>query len=75
MPEEEEEEPPPPPIASRPEKTKSIYTRPVEEESNANGAPLDTNRNPPATPSTPVASSVIPTNPVIPNTGYDCLMH
>ncbi len=29
------EEPPPPPIASRPEKTKSIYTKPVDEDENA----------------------------------------
>ncbi|XP_075236911.1 serine/threonine-protein kinase PAK 3-like protein isoform X2 [Lycorma delicatula] len=28
---EHEEEPPPPPIATRPERTKSIYTKPVEE--------------------------------------------
>lgn len=28
----EEEEPPPPPIATRPEKTKSIYTKPVDED-------------------------------------------
>ncbi|XP_046392743.1 serine/threonine-protein kinase Pak [Ischnura elegans] len=28
-----EEEPPPPPVATRPERTKSIYTKPVEEES------------------------------------------
>ncbi|XP_052784047.1 serine/threonine-protein kinase PAK 3-like isoform X2 [Mya arenaria] len=31
-PEEEEDEPPPPPIATRPDKTKSIYTKPIEEE-------------------------------------------
>lgn len=30
--EEEEEEPAPPPIASRPERTKSIYTKPIDEE-------------------------------------------
>lgn len=37
-PEEEDEEPgPPPPIAMRPDKTKSIYTKPIEEE-NKNGA-------------------------------------
>ncbi|CAN8022069.1 unnamed protein product [Ixodes persulcatus] len=36
-PEEDEEEPgPPPPIATRPDKTKSIYTRPIEED-NKNG--------------------------------------
>ena len=29
--EEDEEEAPPPPIATRPEKTKSIYTKPIEE--------------------------------------------
>ncbi|GLG92776.1 Cyclin-dependent kinase 2 [Gryllus bimaculatus] len=29
---EVEEEPPPPPIAARPERTKSIYTKPIEEE-------------------------------------------
>ncbi|XP_047468898.1 serine/threonine-protein kinase PAK 1-like [Penaeus chinensis] len=50
VPEEEEEEPPPPPVATRPERTKSIYTKPVEDEANANGAPLDSNRNPQATP-------------------------
>ncbi|XP_067668502.1 serine/threonine-protein kinase PAK 3-like isoform X2 [Haliotis asinina] len=31
-PSEEEEEEPPPPIAARPDKTKSIYTKPVEDE-------------------------------------------
>ncbi|CAN7997730.1 unnamed protein product [Ixodes hexagonus] len=37
-PEEDEEEPgPPPPIATRPDKTKSIYTKPIEED-NKNGA-------------------------------------
>lgn len=37
-PEEEDDEPgPPPPIATRPDKTKSIYTKPIEEE-NKNGA-------------------------------------
>ncbi|XP_042883974.1 serine/threonine-protein kinase PAK 2-like isoform X1 [Penaeus japonicus] len=50
VPEEEEEEPPPPPVATRPERTKSIYTKPVEDEANANGAPLDSNRNPQAAP-------------------------
>nr|CAD7590321.1 unnamed protein product [Timema genevievae] len=29
---EVEEEPPPPPVAARPERTKSIYTKPIEEE-------------------------------------------
>ena len=29
---EEEAEPAPPPIASRPEKTKSIYTKPIDED-------------------------------------------
>lgn len=33
----EEDEPPPPPIAARPEKTKSIYTKPVEPEDKQNG--------------------------------------
>lgn len=39
-PDEEEEEPgPPPPVAARPDKTKSIYTKPIEEEIKpANGA-------------------------------------
>ncbi len=31
---QDDEEPPPPPIATRPEKTKSIYTKPVDEEEN-----------------------------------------
>lgn len=81
--EEEEEEldeppPPPPPIASRPERTKSIYTKPVEEEGNANGAPLDRNRNPqPAAPPSPVgagpppitgASPISTTQSPLPNT-------
>ncbi|PVD18626.1 hypothetical protein C0Q70_21176 [Pomacea canaliculata] len=30
--EEDEEEPPPPPIAARPDKTKSIYTKPIDQE-------------------------------------------
>lgn len=39
-PEEDDDEPgPPPPIATRPDKTKSIYTKPIEEE-NKNGAAL-----------------------------------
>ncbi|KAJ9588662.1 hypothetical protein L9F63_018051, partial [Diploptera punctata] len=52
---EVEEEPPPPPIAARPERTKSIYTKPIEEETvvlaaspppprTTNGT-LDKNRN------------------------------
>eukprot|EP00918_Siedleckia_nematoides_P057555 GHVU01125535.1.p1 GENE.GHVU01125535.1~~GHVU01125535.1.p1 ORF type:complete len:522 (+),score=84.98 GHVU01125535.1:86-1651(+) len=36
-PEEEVEEAPPPPIAERPEKTKSIYTKPIEVEDKTNG--------------------------------------
>ncbi|XP_037780256.1 LOW QUALITY PROTEIN: serine/threonine-protein kinase PAK 3-like [Penaeus monodon] len=62
VPEEEEEEPPPPPVATRPERTKSIYTKPVEDEANANGAPLDSNRNPQATPivAPPNAVSAVP---------------
>ncbi|CAE1233742.1 Serine/threonine-protein kinase shk2,Serine/threonine-protein kinase ste20,Serine/threonine-protein kinase 3,Serine/threonine-protein kinase nak1,Serine/threonine-protein kinase 4,Serine/threonine-protein kinase pakC,Serine/threonine-protein kinase 3/4,Serine/threonine-protein kinase CLA4,Serine/threonine-protein kinase TAO1-B,Serine/threonine-protein kinase dst1,Serine/threonine-protein kinase svkA,Serine/threonine-protein kinase Tao,Serine/threonine-protein kinase ppk11,Serine/threonine-protein kinase 4 len=35
---EEEEELPPPPIATRPDKTKSIYTKPIEPDEKANGA-------------------------------------
>nr|XP_027224382.1 serine/threonine-protein kinase PAK 3-like [Penaeus vannamei] len=62
VPEEEEEEPPPPPVATRPERTKSIYTKPVEDEANANGAPLDSNRNPQAAPivAPPNAVSAVP---------------
>ncbi|XP_066962109.1 serine/threonine-protein kinase Pak isoform X1 [Macrobrachium rosenbergii] len=61
VPDEEEEEPPPPPIATRPERTKSIYTKPVEDEANANGAALDSNRNPQAASITPVpAPTTIP---------------
>ncbi|KAK8740834.1 hypothetical protein OTU49_002714 [Cherax quadricarinatus] len=63
VPEEEEEEPPPPPIATRPERTKSIYTKPVEDEANANGAALDSNRNPQATSTTPVPTPA-PTPPI-----------
>ena len=33
-------------MATRPERTKSIYTKPIDEDANANGSPLDTNRNP-----------------------------
>jgi hypothetical protein len=44
-PSEEEEEPPPPPIATRPEKTKSIYTKPIEPEEKPNGpVPVKTDR-------------------------------
>ncbi|XP_037072449.1 serine/threonine-protein kinase PAK 3-like [Pollicipes pollicipes] len=53
--EEEDASPPPPPVAARPERTKSIYTKPIEEEEAAlptNGA-LDTNKNPTAAPPTP----------------------
>lgn len=35
--EESEDEPAPPPVASRPEKTKSIYTKPIEAEEKSNG--------------------------------------
>ncbi|KAF5298471.1 hypothetical protein FQR65_LT01250 [Abscondita terminalis] len=35
---ETEDEPPPPPIASRPERTKSIYTKPIEEIQNTNNS-------------------------------------
>ncbi|KDR10895.1 serine/threonine-protein kinase PAK 3 [Zootermopsis nevadensis] len=52
---EVEEEPPPPPIAARPERTKSIYTKPIEEEGIVSAATpppprttngtLDKNRN------------------------------
>lgn len=63
VPEEEEEEPPPPPIATRPERTKSIYTKPVEDEANANGAAFDTNRNPQAAP-----PAITPAPPIIPPT-------
>ncbi|KAF2900985.1 hypothetical protein ILUMI_05203 [Ignelater luminosus] len=35
---EVEDEPPPPPIASRPERTKSIYTKPIEEIQNTNNS-------------------------------------
>ncbi|XP_071518551.1 serine/threonine-protein kinase Pak isoform X2 [Panulirus ornatus] len=62
VPEEEEEEPPPPPVATRPERTKSIYTKPVEDEANANGAAFDSNRNPQATSTTP-APTPAPTPP------------
>ncbi|XP_048746908.1 serine/threonine-protein kinase PAK 3-like isoform X2 [Ostrea edulis] len=41
---EEEEEEAPPPIATRPDKTKSIYTKPIEAEEKANGA-IATNKN------------------------------
>ncbi|XP_045117128.1 serine/threonine-protein kinase PAK 3-like isoform X5 [Portunus trituberculatus] len=61
VPEEEEEEPPPPPIATRPERTKSIYTKPVEDEANANGAAFDSNRNPQqATSITPAPPTTTP---------------
>ncbi|KAK2712737.1 hypothetical protein QYM36_011434 [Artemia franciscana] len=46
----EDDEPVPPPIATRPEKTKSIYTKPVEEEEDdkmKSLATLDTNKNSP----------------------------
>ncbi|XP_043195122.1 serine/threonine-protein kinase Pak-like [Amphibalanus amphitrite] len=62
--EPEEASPPPPPVAARPERTKSIYTRPLDDEPTlpppptppTNGAPLDTNKNPTAAPSTPARS-------------------
>jgi len=47
--ENEEEEPPPPPVAARPERTKSIYTKPIDEIEDGqttNGAyALDRNKN------------------------------
>ncbi len=45
---QDEDEPPPPPIATRPEKTKSIYTKPLdEEEQENNGVAGDALRMPP----------------------------
>lgn len=41
---EEEEEEAPPPVATRPDKTKSIYTKPIEVEEKTNGA-IATNKN------------------------------
>lgn len=41
---EEEEEEAPPPVATRPDKTKSIYTKPIEMEEKTNGA-IATNKN------------------------------
>lgn len=41
---EEEEEEAPPPVATRPDKTKSIYTKPIEIEEKTNGA-IATNKN------------------------------
>ncbi|KAL8574794.1 Serine/threonine-protein kinase PAK 3 [Nucella lapillus] len=38
---EEDEEPPPPPIAARPDKTKSIYTKPIEQEEKAGDGTTD----------------------------------
>lgn len=38
--EEEEEEPAPPPIASRPERTKSIYTKPIDEDDDSDANSL-----------------------------------
>ncbi|XP_076046738.1 serine/threonine-protein kinase PAK 3-like protein isoform X2 [Oratosquilla oratoria] len=67
VPEEEDEEPPPPPVATRPERTKSIYTKPIEEETNANGTPLDKNRNPQAVPATTTTTTTT-TVPVSTNT-------
>ena len=47
-PPQDEDEPPPPPIATRPEKTKSIYTKPLdEEEQENNGVAGDALRMPP----------------------------
>ncbi|KAH9490254.1 Serine/threonine-protein kinase PAK 2 [Bulinus truncatus] len=39
--EEEEEDVPPPPIAARPDKTKSIYTKPIEQDEKAGDAGVD----------------------------------
>lgn len=39
--EEEEEESPPPPIAARPDKTKSIYTKPLDQEEKSNDVGSD----------------------------------
>ncbi|KAL4220382.1 Serine/threonine-protein kinase PAK 3 [Mactra antiquata] len=44
-PEEEEDEAPPPPIAARPDKTKSIYTKPIEDEK-PNGTHANKNERP-----------------------------
>jgi len=69
----EEEEPPPPPVAARPERTKSIYTKPIDETEDGqttNGAyALDRNKNaalprtlvPP--PPSPVATTPTITSP------------
>jgi len=59
-PEEVEEEPAPPPIASRPEKTKSIYTKPIDEddeEPNSLKVPATINENEVTTTTSAPASS------------------
>ncbi|KAK7090055.1 serine/threonine-protein kinase PAK 2-like isoform X1 [Littorina saxatilis] len=38
---DENNEPPPPPIAARPDKTKSIYTKPIEQEEKGGDGPTD----------------------------------
>ena len=65
---EEEEEPPPPPVATRPERTKSIYTKPIaEEEVNVNNTTLDRNCNPQQPAPTPPATTSLPSTTPITN--------
>ncbi|XP_046989397.1 serine/threonine-protein kinase Pak [Schistocerca americana] len=54
---EVDEEPPPPPVAARPERTKSIYTKPIEEETTTAPAATTT-----ATTTTSVAAAPRTTN-------------
>ncbi|KAH8310556.1 hypothetical protein KR044_001939 [Drosophila immigrans] len=51
VPQQQQQQPPPPPVASRPERTKSIYTRPIEELQ-------------PIVPALPVAPATTPTTPL-----------
>ncbi|XP_024080440.1 serine/threonine-protein kinase PAK 1 isoform X3 [Cimex lectularius] len=50
---EQEDETPPPPVATRPERTKSIYTKPVEDISPTPLTPMRTTNGTMTTPSTP----------------------
>ncbi|SPP84251.1 blast:Serine/threonine-protein kinase PAK 1 [Drosophila guanche] len=55
-------QPPPPPVASRPERTKSIYTRPIEELQPA-PSPLIMPAAPATTPTTPLQNHKVMTAP------------
>ncbi|XP_046668982.1 serine/threonine-protein kinase Pak isoform X1 [Homalodisca vitripennis] len=59
---EQEDEPPPPPVATRPERTKSIYTKPIEEVTPTPTPPVVSIRATNGTTISPTATTVLDKN-------------